>query len=131
MKSDGTRTHSEVDTGDSVHDDEDIGVGELGEAEVEADGEHEDQQLQVEVEGRPRGRLVLGNRGDDGDIVLSVGGVQQRVETSGPRGDFWWWGQGSSGVWWCFSEFWLWNMVVSRRPGFSVFTPTHFACLQQ
>ena len=46
-------THSKVDGCDAVHDDEDVGVGQLGEAEVQAHREHEHQQLQVKVERRP------------------------------------------------------------------------------
>jgi hypothetical protein len=48
---------------------------------------HEDQHLQVEVEGAPGRRLMLGHRGDDWDIVLGVGRIEQRVETTGPRSD--------------------------------------------
>ena len=55
-------------------------VCEILEAVVHAGGEEEGEDLQVEVEGRPRGRLVLGHRGDDGDVVLGVGGVEQGVE---------------------------------------------------
>jgi hypothetical protein len=44
-------THSKVDAGDAIHDNEDVGVSELGEAEVQAHREHEHQQLQVKVEG--------------------------------------------------------------------------------
>ena len=32
---------------------------------------------------------MLGDGGDDGDVVLGVGGVQQRVETTGPGSNFW------------------------------------------
>lgn len=79
-------THGEVNAGDSVENEEDVGVGELGEAEVESGREEEDQDLQVEVERRPRRRLVLGDRRDDRDVVLGVARVQQRVEAAGPRG---------------------------------------------
>lgn len=48
-------------------------------------GEHEDQQLQVKVVRGPGGGLVLGHGGDDGDVVLGVGRVQERVEAAGPR----------------------------------------------
>ena len=50
-------------------------------------GEHEDQQLQVKVVGGPGGGLVLRDGGDDGDVVLGVGGVQQRVEATRPGRD--------------------------------------------
>ena len=46
---------------------------------------HED--LEVEVEGGPGGGLMLTDRGDDGDVVLGVGWVQERVEPSGPGRD--------------------------------------------
>ena len=49
--------------------------------------EHEDQQLQVKVVGGPGGGLVLRDRGDDGDVVLGVGGVEQRVEAARPGRD--------------------------------------------
>ena len=49
--------------------------------------EHEDQQLQVKVVGGPGGGLVLRDRGDDGDVVLGVGGVQQGVEATRPWRD--------------------------------------------
>ena len=81
-------TYSEVDAGDAIHDNEDVGVGQLGEAEVQPHRKHEDQKLQVEVEGGPGGGLVLRHRGDDGDVVLGIGRVQQGVETSSPGRDF-------------------------------------------
>lgn len=40
--------------------------------------------MQVEEERGPRGRLVLGDGRDDGDVVLGVGGVKERVEPAGP-----------------------------------------------
>lgn len=52
--------------------------------------EHEDEELEVEVVGGPGGGLVLGDGGDDWDVVLRIGRVQQGVETSRPRGDFPW-----------------------------------------
>ena len=81
-------TYSKVYAGDAIHNDEDVGIGQLGEAEVESHGEHEDQELEVEVEGGPGGGLVLGHGGDDGDVVLGVGGIEEGVEAAGPGGDF-------------------------------------------
>lgn len=43
-------TYREVDAGHTIHDDEDVCIGQLGEAVVQADREHEDQHLQIEVE---------------------------------------------------------------------------------
>eukprot|EP00053_Salpingoeca_punica_P010929 m.97584 g.97584 ORF g.97584 m.97584 type:complete len:573 (+) comp15536_c0_seq2:800-2518(+) len=74
----------EVDAGDAVEDDEDVLVGEAAEAEVEADRHHHDHEVQVKVVRGPGRGLVLGDRGDDGDVVLGVGGVQHRVEAAGP-----------------------------------------------
>lgn len=50
--------------------------------------EHEDEELQVKVIGGPSGGLVLRDRGNDGDVVLCVGRIQEGVETPRPRGDF-------------------------------------------
>lgn len=50
--------------------------------------EHENKELQVEVVGGPSGGLVLRDRGDDGDVVLGIGRVQQGIETPRPWGDF-------------------------------------------
>lgn len=50
-------------------------------------GKHEDEQLQVKVERGPRGRLVLTDRGNDRDVVLCVGGIQERVKPPSPRRD--------------------------------------------
>lgn len=80
--------YCKVNTGDTIHNDEDVGVCELHEAVVQPDGEEEHEQLQIEVEGAPRGRLVLRDGGDDGDVVLGIGWVQQRVETTRPWCDF-------------------------------------------
>lgn len=49
--------------------------------------EHEDQQLEVKVVRGPGRGLVLRDRGDDGNVVLGIGGVQQGVETTGPWRD--------------------------------------------
>jgi hypothetical protein len=43
----------EVDGGDTVQDDEDVVVVQLGKAVVDAGGEEEGQDLEIEVEGRP------------------------------------------------------------------------------
>ena len=43
--------------------------------------------LQVKVEGTPGGGLMLRHRGDDGDVVLGVGRIQEGVETSSPGRD--------------------------------------------
>ena len=77
-------TYSKVDRSDTIHDDEDVGVCELGKAIVQSDWEEEHEQLQIKVEGGPGGGLMLRNRGDDGDVVLGVGGVKQGVETTSP-----------------------------------------------
>ena len=55
-------------------------VSELREAVVESCREEKGEDLEVEVEGGPRGRLVLRDGGDDRDVVLGVGGVQEGVE---------------------------------------------------
>ena len=49
----------------------------------------ENQDLEVKVERRPAGRLVLTDRGNDGDVVLGIRRIQERVETTGPRRDLW------------------------------------------
>lgn len=49
--------------------------------------EHEDQQLEVKVVRGPGRGLVLRDGGDDGNVVLGIGGVQQGVETAGPWRD--------------------------------------------
>lgn len=51
--------------------------------------EHEAEELEVKVEGRPGGRLVLADRGNNWNIVLGIGGVEEGVEPSRPRRDFW------------------------------------------
>ena len=80
-------SYRKVDTGHAIHDDEDVRIGELGKAVVQADREHKHQHLQVEVEGGPGGRLMFRDRGDDRDVVLGIGGVQQGVEAAGPGRD--------------------------------------------
>lgn len=49
--------------------------------------EHEDQQLEVKVVRGPSRGLVLRDRGNDGYVVLGIGGVQQGVETTSPWRD--------------------------------------------
>lgn len=39
--------------------------------------EHEDKKLQVKIVRRPGRGLMLGHRGNDGDVVLGVRGIQQ------------------------------------------------------
>ena len=50
--------------------------------------EEKDEHLQVEVERAPRGRLMLRNRRDDGNVIFGVAWVEQGVKTTGPRRDF-------------------------------------------
>lgn len=45
---------------------------------------HEDQQLKVKVVRGPGGGLVLRDWGNDGDVVLGIRRIQQRVETPSP-----------------------------------------------
>lgn len=63
---------SKVDAGHSIQDDEDIGIGQFGEAVIEPDGKHEDEELEIEVETGPGRRLMFGYRGNDGDVVFGV-----------------------------------------------------------
>ena len=88
-------THCKVNTENTIEYDEDVLISEVFEAVVEAHGEEEHHQLEVEVEGGPGGGLVLRHGGDDGDVVLGVRGVQQRVEPARPGGYFAQGGQGS------------------------------------
>ena len=83
-----TVTHSKVDRGDSIQDDEDVVVRESGKAVVDPSREEHGEDLKVEEEGGPGRGLVLGDGGDDGDVVLGVRGVKQRVEATGPWGNF-------------------------------------------
>ena len=53
----------------------------------ESTWEKKHQDLEVKVEGGPGGRLVLTDGGNDGDIVLSIGWIQERVEPPSPRRD--------------------------------------------
>ena len=46
-------------------------------------------QLEVKVERGPGGRLVLADGGDDGNVVLGIGRVEEGVEPAGPGGDLW------------------------------------------
>ena len=50
--------------------------------------EEEDEHLQVEVERAPGGGLMLRHGRDDGNVILGVARVEQRVETTSPRRDF-------------------------------------------
>ena len=50
--------------------------------------EEKDEHLQVEVERAPRGRLMLRHRRDNGNVILGVAWVEQRVKTTGPRRNF-------------------------------------------
>lgn len=52
--------------------------------------EHEDQQLEVKVVWGPGCGLMLRDRGNDRDVVLGIGGVQQGVETTSPWRDLTW-----------------------------------------
>lgn len=70
-----------------VDDDEDLFIGQLLEAHVHAGGEQPDHHVEVEEESRPGGRLVLGHGGDNGDMNLSIAGIPERVEATGPRCD--------------------------------------------
>ena len=77
--------YRKIDRGDSVEDNEYVVVGQPGEAVVHSGGEEHGQDLEVEKERRPGSGLVLGDRRDDGNVVLGVGRVQQGVEAAGPR----------------------------------------------
>lgn len=46
---------------------------------------HEDQKLEVKVVRGPGCGLVLRDGGDDGNVVLGIRRIQQRVETTSPR----------------------------------------------
>ena len=48
---------------------------------------HEDQKLEVKVERGPCGGLMLTDRGNDGNVVLGIGRVEEGVEPTSPRGD--------------------------------------------
>lgn len=67
------------------HDDVTIGLGRFLEATLA--WKHEDEQLQVKIVGGPGGRLMLRDRGNDGNVVFCIGGVKQGVETARPRGN--------------------------------------------
>ena len=74
------KSYRKINGCDAVEDDEDVVVGEVLEAVVHSGREEEGEDLEVEVEGGPRGRLVLRDGGDDRDVVLGVGRVQEGVE---------------------------------------------------
>ena len=56
------------------------------EAVVETHGDEDHQVLQVEEVGGPGGGLMLTYRGDDGDVLLGVGGVEKGHGTTTPSG---------------------------------------------
>lgn len=43
--------------------------------------------MEIEEVGGPSSRLMLRNGGNDGDVVLGISGVEERVETTGPGSD--------------------------------------------
>jgi hypothetical protein len=45
--------------------------------------------VEIEEEGGPGGRLMFRDGRNNGNVVLGVGGVEERVETTGPGGDIW------------------------------------------
>ena len=52
-------TYREVNAGNTIHDDKDISISQLGETVVQANRKHEHQHLKIKVVGGPGGRLVL------------------------------------------------------------------------
>lgn len=55
-------------------------------AEVEADWDEDHQVLQIKEIAAPRSRLVLGDRGDDGDVFLGIGRVKKGQRAATPSG---------------------------------------------
>ena len=80
-------THRKIDAGYAVHNHEYILLCEFIETVVHAHWEHDDEQVEIKIEGGPGCRLVFWHWGYDWDVVLGIGGVQERVESAGPRGD--------------------------------------------
>mmetsp|Transcript_1944 Transcript_1944/g.6985 ORF Transcript_1944/g.6985 Transcript_1944/m.6985 type:complete len:339 (-) Transcript_1944:665-1681(-) len=71
-----------VHRSDSIEDEEDVSVRQVLEAVVQACREEEHQRVEVEKERRPGGRLVLRHRSNDGNMLLGIRGVQQRIEAA-------------------------------------------------
>lgn len=69
---------------ESVNNNEDMLVSEVLEAQVDTCREEPDKEVEVEEERRPSGRLVLRDRGDDGNMNLGVASVPERVESTAP-----------------------------------------------
>ena len=80
-------SYRKVDTSNAIQNQKDVRVSKLGEAEVHASGEEEDEDVEVEEEGGPCGGLMFRDRGNDGDVILSVCGVEEGVETTSPGGN--------------------------------------------
>lgn len=80
-------SYREVDTGNTVKNGEDVGIGKIAEAEIQAGGKQEDQAVQVEEIRSPSCRLMLRYGSNDGNVVLGVGGIEKGVEPAGPGRD--------------------------------------------
>lgn len=59
-------------------------VSQLLEDEVDTSREEPDEHLGVKEESRPGSRLVLGDRGNNGNVDLGVAGIPEGVESAGP-----------------------------------------------
>jgi len=81
-------TYSKINACDTIHDDEDVGICELVKAVIQANGKHEHHELQIKVKRRPCCRLMFRNGCNDGNVVLSIRWIQQRVEATSPGRDF-------------------------------------------
>lgn len=77
---------AEVDGSQCKGEQEQLRVTHRLEAKVEPRGRGKDQQVHVKHIGGPCGRLVLRDRGNDGDVLLGISGVKQRPEAARPGG---------------------------------------------
>lgn len=59
----------------------------VGKIYIKLTREEEHQDLQIKVERTPCGGLMLRDGGNDGDVILGIGGIQKGVETASPGRD--------------------------------------------
>jgi hypothetical protein len=75
--------YRKVNTRCSIENREHSSIVELLETVVETGRNQEHQKVQIKEERRPGGGLMLGHRGNDWNMNLGVGRVEQRVESTG------------------------------------------------
>lgn len=77
----------EVPGDSTVEDEEDVTIRHLLEEKVNTHGSERDHDVKIQEEGSPGGGLVFGDRGNDGNVLGGVGGIEEGKGTTRPTSD--------------------------------------------